>query len=159
MHGTVMERRRLRAAQLFKKGWRITDIARVLDVSAPAVSQWIAILRTKGEDGLISRPRTGAPRRLSARHSLMLQVLLKQRPRVHELDADEWNRMLVQRVIKKLFGITYSVQHCGRLLKTAKSSKQAIPRLTRLELDDLLKKTDIARIRTRLGKRHVRSSY
>ena len=153
-----MERRRLRAAQLFQKGWRITDIARVLNVSTPAVSQWIATLRSKGEEGLKSRPRTGAPRRLSPRHSLMLQVLLKQRPRMNEIDADEWDRMLVQRVIKKLFGIAYSLQHCGRLLALAKSSTTVVPRLTRLELDDLLKKADIARIRTRLGKRHVRSS-
>ncbi len=126
----LLERRRLRAVQLSQKGWRVTDIAQALNVSVPAVSQWLATFRSEGETGLKARKRTGAPRRLSPRHSLMLQAL---------------------------FGVTYSHQHCGRLLKAAMDSKTVVPRVTRLELDDLLKKVDIARIRTRFGSRHGRS--
>lgn len=153
----LLERRRLRAVQLSQKGWRVTDIAQALNVSVPAVSQWLTIYRREGEDGLKARKRTGAPRRLSPRHSLMLQALLKRRPRENDIDADAWDRVLVQWVIKRLFGVTYSHQHCGRLLKAALDSKTTVPRVTRLELDDLLKKVDIARIRTRFGSRHGRS--
>ncbi|MBK6291833.1 MAG: helix-turn-helix domain containing protein [Ignavibacteria bacterium] len=153
----LLERRRLRAVQLSQKGWRVTDIAQALNVSVPAVSQWLATFRSEGETGLKARKRTGAPRRLSPRHSLMLQALLKRKPRENDIDADAWDRALVQRVIKRLFGVTYSHQHCGRLLKAAMDSKTVVPRVTRLELDDLLKKVDIARIRTRFGSRHGRS--
>ncbi len=156
---TVLERRRLRAVQLSQKGWRVTDIAQALNVSVPAVSQWLSVYRREGEDGLKARKRTGAPRRLSPRHTLMLHALLKRRPRENDIDADVWDRVLVQRVIKRLFGVTYSHQHCGRLLRTALDSKGAIPRVARLELDDLLKKVDIARIRTRFGPRHGRSPH
>ena len=153
----LLERRRLRAVQLSQKGWRVTDIAQALNVSVSAVSQWLTAYRRDGEDGLKARKRTGAPRRLSQRHSLMLQALLKRKPRENDIDADAWDRALVQRVIKRLFGVTYSHQHCGRLLKAALDSTTTVPRVTRLELDDLLKKVDIARIRTRFGSRHGRS--
>lgn len=154
---TLLERRRLRAVQLSQKGWSVTNIAQALNVSVPAVSQWLTRYKREGEDGLKARVRTGAPRRLSPRHALMLQALLKRRPRENDIDADTWDRALVQRVIKRLFGVLYSHQHCGRLLKAALDSQTTVQRVTRLELDDLLKKVDIARIRTRFGSRHGRS--
>lgn len=155
---TLRERRRVRAAHLHERGWRVTDIAKALSVSQAAVSQWLSAYRTQGEAGLRSRPRTGAPRRRSERHDLMLRVLLRSAPRVHDIDADVWDRTLVQRAIKRLFGVSYSLQHCGRLLRDAQKSTDPIPRITRLELDDLLRKADIARLRTRLDRRHGKRS-
>lgn len=156
IHRSLLEQRRMRAAQLHQKGWRVTDIARALNVSSAAVSQWLTNLRAAGSDGLKARVSAGAPSRLSERHVLMLQVLLRQKPRAHSIAADVWNRGLIQKVIKRLFGVTYSLQHCGRLLKSATDSKTPLPRVVRLELSDLLKKADIARIRTRLDSRHGR---
>ncbi|MCX6141166.1 MAG: helix-turn-helix domain-containing protein [Candidatus Kapabacteria bacterium] len=146
----------MRAAQLHRKGWRVIDIASALSVSSAAVSQWLAALKKDGEDGLKSRPKTGAPGRLSVRHNLMLKLLLKQQPRANNIDAPEWDRALVQAVVKRLFGVKYSVQHCGRLLKKAQVSSAVVPRVMRLELDDLIKKADIARIRKRLDARNAR---
>jgi len=153
---SLLEQRRMRAAQLRQKGWRVTDIARALNVSSAAVSQWLTILYTTGSEGLKARVSTGAPSRLSARHVLMLQVLLRQKPRAHNIAADVWDRRLIQKVIKRFFGVTYSLQHCGRLLKSATDSRTPMPRVVRLELSDLMKKADIARIRTRLDSRHGR---
>lgn len=152
----LMEQRRLRAAQLHRKGWRNCDIAQAFNVSSAAVSQWISTLVRDGDEGLKARPRPGAPRRLSARHTLMLQVLLRQKPSAHDIKAAKWDRILFQKVIKRLFGVTYSLQHCGRLLKAAKTSTAPIRRVVQIELGDLLKKADIARIRTRLDSRHGR---
>lgn len=156
MHSAILERRRIRAVQLYSKGWRVSDIATALSVSSPAVSQWLSAWKKAGEDGLMSRPKTGAPGRLSARHNLMLRLLLKQKPRANDIDAPEWDRALVQAVVKRLFGVKYSLQHCGRLLKGANDSSTTVPRVIRVELDDLLKKADIARIRKRLDARNVR---
>jgi len=150
----ILQRRRLRAAQLFDRGWRVTDIANALQVSPAAVSQWRRSYRSNGIDGLQSTPKTGAPMRLTRRHQLLLRALVMDSPMDHGLDAKHWNRVLLQQMVKKLFGVSYSLQHIGRLLKRYLTDKQPLPRVTRLELTDLLKKSDIARIRSRISSSH-----
>ncbi len=151
---SLLERRRLRAVQLYEKGWRVTDISSALNVSAAAVSQWLSAYRKGGRNALQSRPKTGAPRRVSERHALMITLLLRSSPSAHGIQAHVWDRSLVQQALKRLFGIQYSLQHCGRLLRSAKESKAPIQRVMRIELDDLLKKADIARLRSRIKAQH-----
>ena len=147
----ILQRRRLRAVQLSERGWRVTDIANALQVSPAAVSQWLRTYRTHGVEGLHSTPKTGAPMRLTQRHQLLLRALVLDSPIDHGLDAEHWDRALLQQMVKRLFGVSYSLQHIGRLLKRLLADKQPLPRVTRLELTDLLKKSDIARIRTRIS--------
>lgn len=150
----ILQRRRVRAARLFERGWRVTDIANALQVSPAAVSQWIRAYRVNGIDGLQSTPKTGAPTRLTHRHQMLLRALVQDSPRDHGLSAEHWDRPLLQQMIKKLFGVSYSLQHIGRLLKRLLADKQPLPSVTRLELTDLLKKSDIARIRSRIIETH-----
>lgn len=152
----ILQRRRIRAAQLYERGWRVTDIAHALQVSPAAVSQWIRTYRANGVEGLHATPKTGAPRRLSQRHQLLLKALVQDSPRDHGLDAEHWDRPLLRNMVKRLFGITYSLQHIGRLLQKLLADNQPLPRITRLELTDLLKKSDIARIRTRISGHNVK---
>lgn len=147
----ILQRRRVRAAQLFERGWRATDIADALQVSPAAVSQWIRSYRTHGIQGLHATPKTGAPVRLTQRHQLLLRALVQDTPANYGLNAERWDRPLLQQMVKKLFGVAYSLQHIGRLLKRLTADKQPLPSLARLELTDLLKKSDIARIRKRIS--------
>jgi transposase len=80
----------------------------------------------------------------------MLVLLLSAPPTEHGIDASEWDRLLVQRVIKRLFGIEYSPQHCGRLLREVQLQHRRTPFAIE-ELHSLLSKADIARIRKHLG--------
>jgi hypothetical protein len=89
--------------------------------------------------------------RLTQRHQMLLRALVMDSPTEHGLDAEHWDRALLQQMVKRLFGVTYSLQHIGRLLKRLLADKQPLPSVTRLELTDLLKKSDIARIRTRIS--------
>lgn len=158
INSSILEKRRLRAVQLSEKGWSVTRIAKALNVSVPAVSIWLSTQRKSGIEGLRSKPRTGAHRRLSDRHGLMLEVLLKSKPKANNIDAPQWDRSLVQSVIERLFGTTYSLQHCGRLLRSAQASSRVFPRVVKIELSDLLKKADIARIRTQMDSRNGRDT-
>ena len=150
----ILQRRRIRAVKLREEGWRIMDIAHALQVSPAAVSQWIKAYKQQGATGLVSTPRTGATPRLTKRHQMLLRALLKDTPRDHGIDADSWNRSLVQRAIKRLFGVSFSVQHVGRLMKSVAQETSSLPRVTHLELKDLIRKSDIARIRTRINESH-----
>lgn len=150
----MLERRRLRAWELHNRGWKAVDIAAALDVSTAAVSQWISRAREKGADGLRSRPKPGAPRALTDRHMLMLRVLLNTSPRDHRLDSDIWSRPLVADCIERLFGRRFSLQHVGRLMRRIELDSKPIPKVVRLELEDLLQGVDVSRIRTRIRRRH-----
>ncbi len=150
----ILQRRRIRAVKLREEGWRITDIAHALQVSPAAVSQWIKAYNNQGATGLESTPKTGATPRLTKRHQLLLRALLRDTPRDHGIDADSWNRSLVQRAIKRLFGVSFSIQHVGRLMKNAAQETSSLSKVTQLELKDLIKKSDIARIRSRITDSH-----
>lgn len=149
----VQERRRLRAIQLLERGWTPARVATTLGVSRPAVYQWLQKHRSGGDAALKAQPRSGAPRRLTERYQQMLHVLLHSPPRDNGIDADAWDRRLVQRVIRRLFGIEYSLQHAGRILKSVQQEKQ-FRHVSADELRNLLTKADIARIQKRLGMRH-----
>lgn len=146
----VQERRRLRAIQLRERGWSTRRIADSLGVSLPAVYQWFAAVERSGIDALTARARTGAPRRMTDRHRRMLELLLTSPPREHGIDAQQWDRNLVQRAIKRLFDIDYSKQHCGRILRDIQTHHRRQPYALD-ELRSMLSKVDIARIRKRLG--------
>lgn len=150
----MLERRRLRAWELHNRGWKAVDIAAALDVSTAAVSQWLSLAHRQGAEGLRSRPKPGAPRALTDRHMLMLRVLLNCSPRDYRLDSDTWTRPLVAEYIERLFGRRFSLQHVGRLMRRIELDSKPIPKVVRLELEDLLQGVDVSRIRTRIRRRH-----
>lgn len=150
----IQHRRRLRAVHLHERGWRVIDIAHALQVSSAAVSQWLRSYREHGIDGLSSTPRTGAPMRLTPRHQQLLRALVHDAPSTHGIDAQSWDRNLLQHAIERLFGVRYSLQHVGRLLRKLLADREPLPKVTRLELHHLLKKSDIARIRSRIKAHH-----
>jgi transposase len=150
---SILERRRLRAWKLYQEGWRCTDIAKALSVSKAAVSQWIARARQDGETGLRRRTATGAPPKLSPRHRLMLTALIRQNPRDFGYEEDHWTRSSLGNMIERLFGVTYSPQHVGRLLNAAESDTSKLPKMINLELLGLLRDTDMAAVISRLRRR------
>lgn len=154
LRSEMLERRRLRAAQLHERGWRVKDIAHALQVSSAAVSQWLAAYHERGTDGLIATPKTGAPSRLTKRDMTLLRALLKDKPSDHGIEAEVWDRSLLQLAIKRLFGVTFSLQHVGRLRKQLETNDQPLPKVVSVELHDLLRKSDIARIRSRISSSH-----
>lgn len=149
----IMERRRKRAWQLHQRGWRACDIAQALSVSRAAVSTWLSAARAAGEDALAARPRTGAPPKLSARHRLMLSALLRDAPSAYGYEHSTWRVTDAQHVIKRLFGVEYTPQHVGRLIRAAQRSAETLPPMLRVELDDLLRMNNINVVRRRVQRR------
>lgn len=151
---SILQRRRQRAVKLYERGWRVVDIANALQVSPAAVSQWLKAFRESGYEGLAARPKTGSPSRLSTRHMAMISAFLCDAPGDHGIMAVQWDRKLMQATIKRVFGVSYSLQHVGRLMKRAQSDKNVLPPMARAKLQELLRKSDIARIRSRIKDQH-----
>ena len=113
------EERRLYAWALAQAGWRQMDIAEHLGVTRSAVSQWIKRARESGASGLRRQVSPGAPRRLRDEQLAKLPGLLNQGATHYGFEGDLWTRRRVVLVIQRVFGVSYSERHAGRLLKAA----------------------------------------
>lgn len=118
------EARRLRAWELREKGWRPARIAEALGVTRGAVSQWFKRADEAGVAGLYRRKAPGAKRRLSDEQLGQLPALLAQGAEAHGFRGEVWTCQRVAQVIAKAFGVQYTPQHVGNILRRIGWSRQ-----------------------------------
>lgn len=118
------EIRRLRAWELKQAGWTQTKIAEALGVTPGAVSQWIKKAREGGTEALRRRKGGGPKARLTKEQLEGLTELLKKGPEAHGFRGDVWTRPRVAEVIKEAYGVSYTPQHVGNLLRQIGWSRQ-----------------------------------
>jgi transposase len=111
------EARRLRAWELKAQGWKAIRIAEALGVSRSAVSQWFKIAEAEGVEALYSRKASGPKPRLSEEQLQQLPVLSDKGPEAHGFGGDVWTCKRVGRVIERHFGVSYTPQNVGKLLR------------------------------------------
>jgi transposase len=118
------EARRLRAWELYQKGWRQKDIAEALGVTAGSVSQWLKRVREAGPEALHSRRGGGPKPRLSEAQLSKLHDDLTQGAEHFGFRGDVWTQPRVAELIKRQFGVSYHPGHVGRILKKLGWSRQ-----------------------------------
>jgi transposase len=125
------EARRFQGWHLMQQGWSQRQIAEALGVSEGAVSQWIARAREGGQEALRQRPRSGAPRRLTADQLARLPALLHQGAEAYGFRGHVWTCGRIAAVIRLAFGISYHPVHVGRLCQAIGWSPQKPARRAR----------------------------
>jgi len=118
------EARRYRAWALKEQGWNQTRIAEALGVTSGAVSQWFKAVRENGLAALRSRKGGGPKPRLSERELQSLPEFLKRGAEAYGFRGAVWTRARVRTVIQRELGVTYSIEHVGRLLNKIGWSRQ-----------------------------------
>src|SRR2546422_10479146 len=78
---SALERRRLRAARLLKRGLRPAEIGRRLGVHRQSVGRWQQQLEREGLAGLKKAGRAGRPAKITADQLLRLEEELVRGPR------------------------------------------------------------------------------
>ena len=118
-HGSpeALERRRKRAIELFEQGYAPVEVAERLGVARRSVRRWKAAYRKRGEAGIRARPASGRPLKLNARGRRRLERVLLKGAKAACFPTDLWTCRRVAQVIRKAFGVTYHVDHIGRLLR------------------------------------------
>lgn len=112
------ERRRRQAWELKEKGWSQSQIAEAVGVTDGAVSQWFKKAREQGpEEGLKDHPASGPSRRLSENQLARLSELLEQGAEAYGFVGERWTGRRVGKVIKREFGVSYSIRQVQRMLK------------------------------------------
>ena len=104
------EKRRFKAAKLFKKGIHQAEVARRLGVTPAAVHGWFHTWKTQGIKGLRSQGPPGFPSRLTEQDRRKCRAAILKGARKFGYDTDLWTlariRTVMKRVTKKSFGIT-----------------------------------------------------
>ncbi len=111
------EGRRLRAWELAQAGWKQCKIAEALGVSEGAVSQWLKRAREGGVEALYRQPPPGPAKRLSEEERAQLPALLKKGAEHFGFRGDVWTRQRVAQLIERVFEVSYSPRHVGRILQ------------------------------------------
>ena len=144
-----LERRRRRAVALYEQGHSQAEVARMVGVCEGSVHRWRKMARRK--NGLAAKPHPGRPRRLSAAQHRRLERELRKGATAHGWSNDLWTAARAAVVIKRLFGVSYHVEHVRHILKERLGwSSQRLERRSR-ERDERsierLKRVEFPRIR------------
>lgn len=127
-----MEERRRIGAQLLRTG-KLSQaaIARQLDVSRMAVSQWAKQLGQGGVGALRQRPAPGRPPRLTRQDQKTLLGKLKRGALAAGCPTERWTMSRVRQLIEHEFGVSYHVHSINRLLvKLGWSLQLPLPQAT-----------------------------
>lgn len=137
------EARRFRAIALLAQGVAACEVARMLNVTEGAVSQWKAAHEAKGDDGLRAKRHLGPTPKLAPEDRATLPEILLKGPAEHGFGTELWTLPRVAEVIWRKFGVRYHPAHVWKLLTSMGWSCQKPERRARERHEE-----DIARWRT-----------
>jgi transposase len=112
-----MEERRMRAADLFRRGVIPAEIARQLGVTHQVVSEWRKAWRQGGRAALRGAGRAGRPPKLSAVQLAKVERALAKGAEANGYLTDLWTLPRVAEVIERMTGVTYHPGHVWYLLR------------------------------------------
>lgn len=116
--GKQLEQRRRRAIALLEEGRAPVEVARLVRVDRRSLRRWNAAYRKHGAQGLAARTVAGRRSKLGTRQRQQLERILLRGAAASGFESDLWTCPRVAQVIKRQFGISYHVDHIGRLLRS-----------------------------------------
>jgi transposase len=114
------ERRRL-AFRLFQKRTPKATVARQLGVSYVTVWRWEERWRKEGAEGWREHEHRGSEHRLTARQRKDLMARLKRGATAYGYPTDLWTLKRVAEVIRKEYGVEYTLSGVWRVLRALAS--------------------------------------
>lgn len=157
----ALEARRLIAADLLQDGMKQADVARHLRVHVSTVGRWKRALDAGGREALGAKPQT-AWSKLEAWQKERLIDLLRRGPLAAGFETDLWTCPRVAQLIEDEFGVTYHVDHIGRLLRSLGFTPQKPARRARERDDEAIeswRQNDWPRIKKRAVTSKLPSSF
>ena len=112
-----LQRRRERAIALLDDGYQPVEVARMVGADRRSVRRWNGAYRKRGRKALAAKPATGRPAKLSIKEKSQLERALLKGARAAGFGSDLWTCPRVAQLIEERFGVSFHVDHIGRLLK------------------------------------------
>ncbi len=108
--------RRIHATILNCDGNTSGEIAHLLKAPRSRVSEWLGCYESHGIEGLLEGHRSGRPPKLSMRQKNKLAGIVAKSPVVHDFVGGVWTSIMIARVIRDEFGVSYDPRHVRRIL-------------------------------------------
>ena len=115
---------RIEAIRLLGQGYTKAEVANILNVAESSVYDWQSRFREGGLAALSTKIASGRNRLLTDKQLLQLYKWIRGNPRQVQFDFGLWTRKIVRDLIRREFGIDYSLQNVGRILKMLGFSPQ-----------------------------------
>lgn len=120
----ALEKRRLKAADLFDKGDTQAEVRRKLNISAQSASRWYACWKTGGKNSLRKAGRAGRLPRLTAEQKEEVKAALLEGPEAHGYSTALWTIGRVAALIAEITGVKYHKGHAWKILRALGWSSQ-----------------------------------
>lgn len=113
----ILEKRRRLAVHLLKSGHSYRSVAVHVRSSLSSIVRWYQEYRQQGWKGLRPKPTPGRPSRLSLREKQELVEILTQGPLKAGYTTDLWTLRRIGEVIRKRFGVRYTLPNIWQLMQ------------------------------------------
>lgn len=113
----ALEARRLRAAELLRKGWSQADVAREVGVHRQSVSRWAEALADGGKRKLRASGFRGRRPKLGELELKRIERGLRRGPEAMGFSSGLWTLPRVAELIEQQCGVEYSIGHVWRVLR------------------------------------------
>lgn len=115
---------RMNAIRLLQQGYTREQVASILDVAESSVYEWQGKFREGGLAALSTKIASGRKRLLTDKQLLQLHKWLCGNPRQVQFDFGLWTRKIARDLIRREFGVDYTPQNVGKILKMLGFSPQ-----------------------------------
>ena len=126
----------MRAADLFEQGVIPAEIARQVGVCHQIVSDWRAVWRRSGRDGLRAAGRAGRLPKVSPDQLAQVEIALAKGAEANGYPTDLWTLQRVAEVIERLTGVAYHPARVWYILRHALGWSWQRPARRATERDD-----------------------
>jgi transposase len=147
-----LRQRRMRAAEMFRRGKSQAEVARALGVSAQSVSQWYRLWQSGGRAGLVGAQRAGRLPRISDAQLADVVAALEKGPRANGFGTDLWTIARVAEVIEEVTGVRHSVTQTWSILRERLGWSRQRPARRAIERDEEAVATWVAKDWPRIKK-------
>lgn len=113
----ALEKRRLKAARLLRKGRSQAEVARRVGVHRQSVSRWASQMEQGGAQALKKAGRAGRKPRLSAADLQRMEIGLQRGPQALGYETSLWTSWRVADLIERECGVRYHPGHVWRILR------------------------------------------
>ena len=105
-------------------GFRPAEIAIDLDVARQTAYEWKAIFEATGMAGAKAKPHPGPGKNITAEQLEKFKTMILQGALVHGFPSNNWTCARAAALIETTFGLTYTADHVGVMMKELGLSPQ-----------------------------------
>lgn len=92
---------RVHAILLSRKGYNIRQISQIVDLAPTYLGEWFNRYEREGVTGLLDRPRSGRPAKITQSHIRLMLEAVEKSPRLYGFNRSNWSGRLLAQYLKK----------------------------------------------------------